>query len=111
MGYGLHITRKKDWADPNGPQISSDEWLAYIATDPQLQLDPNFRGHAVRLLVESEHMEPLLEWFHGDIYTKNPDEPIVKKMLEIAKALRARVQGDDGEFYSSANFEDVVYEN
>jgi hypothetical protein len=110
MGYDLHITRKKFWADQGGQPITAAEWLAYVATDPQLRLDQSSQRHAVRLSVESEHAEPWLEWFQGDVYTKNPDEPILAKMLEIAKALKGRVQGDDGEIYRSANFEDVVYE-
>jgi len=106
MGYDLHITRKKFWADPDGPIITADEWLAYVATDPQLQLDLNSQRHAVKLLIESEHAEAWLAWFQGDVYTKDPDERILAKMLEIAKTLNARVQGDDGEIYRSANFED-----
>jgi hypothetical protein len=110
MGYDLHITRKKFWADPDGPQITAAEWLAYVAADPQLRLEGNSQRHTVKLSVESEHDEPWLEWFQGDVYTKNPDEPILAKMLEIAKALNARVQGDDGEIYRSPSFEDVCYE-
>jgi len=52
-----------------------------------------------------------LEWFQDDIYTKNPDEPILAKMLQIASALGARVQGDDGEIYRSANFQDYYHED
>lgn len=111
MGYDLHITRKRFWADQDGPPITTDEWLRYVASDTQLRLDQRSARHAVKLSVESEHDEPWLEWFQGDIYTKNPDEPILAKMLEIAKALNAKVQGDDGEIYCSANFEDVVYED
>ncbi len=99
MGYDLHITRKKFWADQDGPQITTGEWLAYVATDPQIQLDQNSERHTVKLSVKSEHDEPWLEWFQGDVYTKNPDEPILAKMLEMAKALNAKVQGDDGEIY------------
>lgn len=111
MGYDLHITRKKFWADQDGPQITAAEWLAYVATDPQLRLDQSSQSHAVKLSLESEHDEPWLEWFQGDVYTKNPDEPILAKMLEIAKALNARVQGDDGEIYRSANFQDFFHES
>ena len=32
--------------------------------------------------------------------TKNPDAPTIRKMLQIASALNAKVQGDDGEFYT-----------
>jgi len=111
MGYDLHITRKKFWADQDGPQISTAEWLAYVVTDSQLRFDQNSQRHTLKLSVESEHDESWLEWFQGDVYTKNPDEPILAKMLEIAKALNARVQGDDGEVYHSVNFEDATYDD
>ena len=111
MGYDLHITRKKLWSAEEGPVITAEEWLAYVAGDPQLRLDPNMKTYAVRLAVPSKYPDPWLEWFEGDISTKNPDEPILAKMLEIAIALKAKVQGDDGEIYRSANFEDIFYDD
>jgi hypothetical protein len=41
-------------------------------------------------------------WFdfsHGNIVVKNPDAAILRKMCEVAAALGARVQGDEGETY------------
>jgi hypothetical protein len=111
MGYDLHITRKKFWADAQGPAITADEWLAYVVTDPQLRLDANSKGHTVTLAIPSKYPDPWLEWSEGEIYTKNPDEPILSKMLEIATVLKAKVQGDDGEIYRSANFEDFFHED
>ena len=110
MGYDLHITRKKFWIDANGSQITSQDWLSYIANDPQLRLRPDSKDHTATILIESEYPEPWLSWSDGNIYTKNPDLPILAKMLQIASALGAKVQGDDGEVYRSANFEDAVQE-
>ena len=39
------------------------------------------------------------DWRSGEISVKNPDEPAISKMREIAQKLGARVQGDDGEYY------------
>lgn len=111
MGYDVHITRKKFWASEDGRVITPDEWLAYVATDPHLRLDPTSKRHSVTLNIESQYPDPWLEWFEGDIYTKNPDEPILAKMLQIASALGAKVQGDDGEIYRSANFQDCFHED
>ena len=61
--------------------------------------------------VASKYPDPWLDWFEGDIYTKNPDEPILAKMLGIASSLGAKVQGDDGEVYRSADFEDYFHED
>ena len=112
MGYDAHITRKKFWADTEGPRITAQEWLAYVATDPQLRLDPASKRHNVTILgIQSQYPEPWLEWFEDDIYTKNPDEAILGKMLQIASALGARVQGDDGEIYRSAKLDDFYHED
>jgi hypothetical protein len=111
MGYDLHITRKKLHFNDGGPTITLDEWLTYVASDPELRPAPEIGKHAVFLSVASKYPDPWLDWFQGDIYTKNPDEPILAKMLKIASSLGAKVQGDDGEVYRSANFEDCFHED
>ena len=30
MGYEIHITRKTEWFDEDGPEISLEDWKAYI---------------------------------------------------------------------------------
>jgi hypothetical protein len=47
----------------------------------------------------SKYPDPWFDWSHGNINTKNPDPAIVRKAIEIAATLGARVQGDDGEVY------------
>jgi hypothetical protein len=112
MGYDAHITRKKFWAGTEGSPITSQEWLAYIATDSQLRLDPTSKRHSVTILgIQSEYPDPWIEWFDGNIYTKNPDEAILTKMVQIASALGARVQGDDGEIYRSGKLDDFYHED
>ncbi|WP_261336583.1 hypothetical protein [Rhizobium leguminosarum] len=36
MGYDLHITRKVNWFDAS-PSITLDDWLEYVANDPEIQ--------------------------------------------------------------------------
>jgi hypothetical protein len=50
---------------------------------------------------KSKHSDPWLDWFKGNIYTKNPDEALTGKMIHIARELGAKVQGDDGEMYAA----------
>jgi hypothetical protein len=109
MGYDIHITRKEYWVEEDGPAISLEEWLAYVASDADLRLSPERKTMAVMTVAASKYPTAWLDWVRGDIYTKNPDEPILAKMLQIASVLGAKVQGDDGEFYRSANFEDTYY--
>ena len=110
MGYHVHITRKKHWADPNGAKISAEEWLAYVASDPQLRLLAGSKTHLVITDIGSPRPSPELEWSeNGYIWTNKPDEHMLAKMLQIASALGARVQGWDGAVYRSANLDDYVF--
>jgi hypothetical protein len=49
---------------------------------------------------KSKYPDPWLDWFEGNVFSKNPDDPLIDKMVEIAKKLDAKVQGDDGEVYT-----------
>lgn len=47
----------------------------------------------------SIYPDPWLDWSEGNIHSKNPDDRLIDKMVEVAKRLNAKVQGDDGEIY------------
>ena len=103
MGYDLHITRADDWGDNVGHQITADEWLQLVAEDPELRL-ADYNGPYFALWSgRSKYPDPWLDWLAGNIYSKNPDKALVQKMLQIAIRLGARVQGDDGEFYTDVS--------
>src|SRR5262245_20869547 len=93
MGYDLHITRRGDWYD-EGADISADEWLNYVESDPELSIDDrNSKYFAIW------KGDDWLSWRRGEIFTKNPRRNLVEKMIQIASRLDAKVQGDDGEVY------------
>lgn len=101
MGYDLHITRKECWADDEDAGfISLPEWKTYIENDPDIipdQENPHDENH---VYIRADGNWPL--WFNprlGNIYTKNPPPDVIEKIVKIAAALKARVQGDDQEFY------------
>ncbi len=104
MGYSLYITRRKDARDDDGPSITVDEWKSLVESDPEL----DFKDDRIPLTAtwsgKSQWPDP---WFSyserwGCIDTKNPDAPVVEKMLEMAEKLNARVLGQDGEIYTSS---------
>lgn len=97
MGYDLHITRKEFWADEDGPEITHEEWNAYVAADPELTQDP-INSETDYLYTQGEDVWPLW-WSDGEISTKNPEKSMVIKFVAIAESLGARAQGDDGEYY------------
>lgn len=95
MGYDLHITRAEDWCENAGFEITPEEWLDYVANDPELHI----LGENGDYFAEWGAND-WLDWSEGNIYTKNPRSALIKKMVEIAEELDAVVQGDDGEVYS-----------
>jgi hypothetical protein len=115
MCYELHIHRAAGWLDAEDTPIRFEEWSSYVGASPDFRMD-NFAeadlGDGEVLRVEAEgiavwtgHPTSDSAWFtygQGTIDVKNPDEPIRRKMFEVATALGARVQGDEGEFYDQA---------
>ncbi|ROR46495.1 hypothetical protein [Kitasatospora cineracea] len=82
MGYDVHITRRENWWDEEGQDISTAEWEVLVATDPSLVMVPMW-------------------WNAGRIVSKNPSDAVIATMCRVAKELDARVQGDDGEYYDA----------
>jgi hypothetical protein len=103
MGYDLRITRAEFHPVNAGHEITAEEWLRYVESDPELQLIPTAGPYFARWSGESKYPDPWFNWVRGCIDTKNPDQAIVGKMLQIAGQLGARVQGDEGEFYDDAS--------
>jgi hypothetical protein len=101
MGYELHIHRADEWYHCDRQPITAEEWLAVVAGDPELRLDP-VKDPSFALW-SGPCRYPGGTWFNwldGRVFTKNPDRATVAKMLELARRLGARVQGDHGEFYN-----------
>jgi hypothetical protein len=99
VGYDLHITRRRFWAEPGGGEIAPHEWLAVVEADPELALNPESGAYFADWSGPSEYPDPWLDYFEGTIYSKNPDSALIDKMVEIARRLGAKVQGEDGEVY------------
>lgn len=102
MGYEVHITRADDWASNEDCAIGPSEWLDLVEQDQSLRL-AGYNGPFFALWDgDPDEPESWLDLVDGNITAKNPGEPLLQKMLEIAKRLDARVQGDDGELYDGA---------
>lgn len=122
MGYEVHIIRRNDYEnDEEESSITIEEWLRYVVTDKELNLtngyqmnipnvdtswkeDPGFclwTGHSEGVPSESLWFD----FWKGVISAKYPDDETIKKMLSIAKALNAKVIGDDNEIYDDNYFE------
>lgn len=117
MGYEVHITRKVNWFEEDGPTITLQEWLDYVSSDPEMRADgyaeakapdgvlllrTDNEGIAVWTAYAAHGVNGNQAWFcHFDnrITVKNPDVTILIKMYQISSELGAKVQGDEGEEY------------
>jgi len=108
MGYDVHITRREDWWDESGPEITEQEWHTVVAADPDLKMTSATTGddqvpHWIAEMTAHppEHrLGTAIHWFSpADISAKNPTDILIGKMRAVARSLEARVQGDDGEHY------------
>jgi hypothetical protein len=99
MGYDLHITRKTSWSDEDGPAIELAEWQRHVAGDPELSTYDETGPDDAGKVASYAAYEGALYWSDGEIRAKHPERPLVIKMVAIAAALGATVQGDDGETY------------
>src|SRR5215208_470820 len=101
MGYYIYMTRRKDRCDEDGPVITEDEWRALVGADPELSFNDPRDPLVATWIGSSIYPETLFDYCLGNIDTKNPDPPVIGKMLQMAEKLGAKVQGDDGEVYRS----------
>lgn len=101
MGYELHITRAKFWAENEGHRITRAEWLRLIEEDAELTIDKHNGPLFAEWGPQRPHYSPWFDWSEGNIHTKNPDRKTLAKMLQIANLLGASVQGDEGEIYAT----------
>jgi hypothetical protein len=114
MGYNLYITRQEHWAENENEdlQIKLEEWLAYVQNDKELTLNKEAYSYTKKDTDEIFYSPGFAEWTgnknlegawfdysNGSIETKNPEQETITKMKQIAKALNAKLMGDDGETY------------
>jgi hypothetical protein len=115
MGYDVRITRAEDWRESEATPITLEEWLAYVASDPEMRLDGfaearnpktgeiiRYKSPGLSVWTASSGGAALMDHLCGNIVVKNPDSAILRKMCAIAERLGARVQGDEGEMYPEA---------
>ncbi|MBT9293086.1 hypothetical protein [Prosthecodimorpha staleyi] len=115
MGYDIHITRRRVWLD-DANDITLEEWKAYVASDPDMRLDGFWEDSYDGGVILRFEDESFAVWTShpdakspddlvrfrlgaGNIVVKNSDQAIRIKMAAIARALGARVQGDEFELY------------
>ena len=118
MGYEVEITR-----DPfhsrkgEGPHIHLEEWYDVVRRDEELQfvVPSQPERHPPLSVRWTAHpgaaSEDASNWLHyglGTLDARYPDEPMIRKMVELAVRLKAVVVGDNGELYQFDGNGEVV---
>lgn len=119
MSYSVHIIRQT--ADGQEIPITLDEWNAYIEEDPELKRrEPEHRNNSKtpelkRHMKRRENHETLvllppdaaspddwqsLLWVSGSLSADYPQQPMLKKMGQIARHFDAVVMNDDGDIWA-----------
>jgi|GEM_PF-5363338 len=104
MSYSVHILRQT----PDGQEtsITQDEWNAFINSDPDLQRPEaghiNYSGTTALLPTDGVNSADwqCLRLVTGSILSDYPQQPMLKKMGQIARHFGAVVMSDDGDIWS-----------
>src|SRR3954470_11370209 len=98
MGWEVHMTRADDWTQSAQQPITADEWLVIVSADPELHID-KLNGPYFAVWSNRESVDGWFDWADGQVSTKQPNRPTLKKLLQLADKLGATIQGDDGDVY------------
>lgn len=101
MGYDLHITRREFWSS-EGDDIAFDDFVRHVRSDGEFTYPGQLGDDSADWRCPKSGYVSWLSWADGQICTKNPEPVFIDKLVLVAKALQAKVQGDDGEVYLSA---------
>ena len=104
MGYEVHVTRRENWWDEDGGEISAQEWAAAVCDLAMVPVPEGWSGQPQWVAEMTTGPAPEfrtegLYWSAGRIVAKHPTDALITKMCQVARVLGARVQGDDGEYY------------
>lgn len=98
MGY--HVTILRTEAGVRQPITEDEVRSAIVPMAGRLEIIPGAKEWCLGQPGLGDDSEAL--WLDdGELWTKNPSEPFVALMIELAGYLGARVRGDEGETYRS----------
>ena len=119
MRHDVYITRKEDWSDIDGPEITLDEWVAFVFADNSLEIDPHKAAaedprvasgakeatHAIwtNWPARQAGIDEAWVWLErGNLVATGADTTFRRKLFLIADGLDACLMGENGEFFNSS---------
>jgi len=106
MSIYVYVTRKPDPLEDEGPDISEQEWIELIKSDPDLAIGgpPGDHPRDPRIYaVWASYPEGYPAWFAlsaGSIEVKGIDDALLAKLRYFAAKLGARIVSEMGEEFS-----------
>jgi len=107
VGYELHVVRTREWSEAAKKPILKSEVDMLIARDRELKwsqsdfedMRDKRSGKVIRYFMIEWQSQSAFWWYQDQIYCKNPNELQQRKLVQIARTLKAMVIGDEGERY------------
>ncbi len=108
MSYDLHIIRTDKWLDAESNPITKSDVDHLLSSEPDLQwsttdyvdMRDTKNGTINRYFMILWNGDPVFWWYKAEIRCSNPQKAQIIKMVQIARALDAKVVGDEEEEYS-----------
>ncbi len=99
MTWHIYVTRRPDPALAGGG-IGAAEWWQRVMQDPSL-IETDGPGTVAPVVWQGDDQTPgaCLTWESGALCVRNPDDATICKLWEIADALGAHIEDDDGGLY------------
>lgn len=104
MSSSVHITRQAD--DGRETPITLEEWNAFVEADPDLKRpEPGHLNYSETLVLLPSSSDPpddwqWLSWCSGSISSDYPQQPMLRKIAQIARHFEAVVTNDEGEVWA-----------
>ena len=106
MSYDVHVVRTVTWPDAANDPILKPEVDALVAADPDLAWSStdyvdmaDKAGIVTRYYMIAWRGSTCFWWYRDQVLCSGADNAQLIKLVHVARALRARVIGDDGETY------------
>jgi hypothetical protein len=97
-GYDAHISRAKDWTESKNSPIPLNEWKDFVKGDKEFRpVDADKAGGMAIWTDPKDKKEWYFSYHEGEISVKDPEGDVLNKMKSIARKLKAKVIGDEGE--------------
>lgn len=99
MGYYVYITKADHPLGAKKNPITAAEWKKVVRSDPTLMFEGRGTRHVIWADAQGDEQGRMV-FGNGRILANNPSDEMIAKMKTLARALSAKVRGDDGEVYS-----------